>query len=64
MRLVRLLIAFVLILTAVMTLVVYPMMPEVVASHWNAAGDMDGTMPKLWGLILIPLIMYGFCTRL
>jgi uncharacterized membrane protein len=64
MKLIRIAIALVLILTAVITLSVYPMMPDVVASHWNAAGDMDGTMPKFWGLILIPLLMYGFCALL
>ncbi len=64
MKLIRLAIALVFILTAVMTLVVYPMMPDVVASHWNAAGELDGTMPKFWGLALIPLLMYGFCALL
>jgi uncharacterized membrane protein len=61
MKLIRAAIALVLILTAVMTLVAYPVMPDVVASHWNAAGELNGTMPKFWGLALIPLLMYGFC---
>lgn len=61
MKLVRIAIALVLIITAGMTIVAYPVMPDAVASHWNAAGDMDGTLPKFWGLILIPLLMYGFC---
>jgi uncharacterized membrane protein len=34
----------------------YPYMPDRMASHWNAAGEVDGYMPKLWGLFLIPLI--------
>jgi uncharacterized membrane protein len=61
MKLVRAAIAFVLIITAGMTIGAYPVMPDAVASHWNAAGDLDGTLPKFWGLILIPLLMYGFC---
>jgi len=64
MKLIRVAIVLVLILTAVMTLVAYPVMPDAVASHWNAAGDLNGTMPKFWGLILIPLLMYGFCALL
>jgi len=64
MKLIRVAITLVLILTAVMTLVVYPMMPDVVASHWNAAGDLDGTLPKFWGLVLIPVLMFGFCALL
>ena len=39
-------------------------MPDLVASHWNAAGDMNGTLPKFEGLFLIPLLMYGFCALL
>jgi uncharacterized membrane protein len=61
MKLIRLGIVLMLILTTVVTLVVYPLMPDIVASHWNTAGELDGTMPKFWGLVLIPLLMYGFC---
>jgi uncharacterized membrane protein len=64
MKLVRAAIALVLIITAGMTIVAYPVMPDAVASHWNAAGDMDSTLPRFWGLILIPLLMYGFCALL
>jgi len=34
----------------------YPKMPDIVASHWNAQGQVDGYMPKFWGLFLMPLI--------
>ena len=64
MKLIRSVIALVLVLTAVITLIAYPVMPDVVASHWNAEGTLNGTMPKFWGLILIPLLMYGFCALL
>ena len=33
----------------------YPFMPEVMASHWNAKGEADGTMSRFWGLFLFPL---------
>lgn len=36
---------------------VYPSLPENVASHWNAAGNVNGTMPRFWGVFLLPLIM-------
>jgi uncharacterized membrane protein len=36
-------------------------MPDAVASHWNAAGELNWTMPKFWGLLLIPLLLFGFC---
>jgi len=31
-------------------------MPEMMASHWNAQGEVDGYMPKFWGLFMMPLI--------
>jgi len=34
----------------------YPSMPEVMASHWNASGNVDGYMPKFWALFLMPII--------
>jgi uncharacterized membrane protein len=37
----------------------YPGMPGRIASHWNAAGEVDGYMPKFWGLFLMPLISAG-----
>jgi uncharacterized membrane protein len=64
MKLIRPAIAFLLVFAAAMTLAAYPLMPDVVASHWNAAGEVNGTMPKSWGLIIIPLLMYGFCALL
>lgn len=37
----------------------YPQAPEKMASHWNAGGEVDGYMPKFWGLFLMPLISIG-----
>ena len=34
----------------------YTYMPEKMASHWDANGSVDGYMPKLWGLFLLPVI--------
>jgi uncharacterized membrane protein len=36
--------------------VFYPFMPEVMASHWNAKGEADGTMPRFWGFFLFLLV--------
>lgn len=33
-----------------------PQMPELMASHWNAAGEVDGYMPKNWGLFFMPIL--------
>jgi len=37
----------------------YSRMPEQMASHWNARGQVDGYMAKFWGLFLMPLILAG-----
>ena len=34
----------------------YPSMPAKMASHWNAAGEVDGYMSKCWALYLMPSI--------
>lgn len=38
----------------------YPHMPEMMASHWNAAGDVDGYMPKAAALFLMPAMSLVF----
>ncbi len=37
----------------------YPLLPDRVASHWNAAGEVNGYMGKFWGVFLLPVIMLG-----
>jgi uncharacterized membrane protein len=34
----------------------YPQLPDMVPSHWNSAGEIDGYMAKPWGVYLLPLI--------
>jgi uncharacterized membrane protein len=33
----------------------YPGIPEQVPSHWNVHGEVDGYMPKPWGVVVLPL---------
>ncbi len=33
--------------------------PDQMASHWNANDQVDGTMPKFWGVFMMPLITLG-----
>ncbi len=37
----------------------YSSMPEMMPSHWNAQGEIDGYMDKFWGLFLLPMISVG-----
>lgn len=43
-------------LSAVVSVVAYPEMPETMATHWNASGEADGTMPKTIALAGIPAL--------
>jgi len=40
-------------------LILSPQFPDPMPSHWNAAGEIDGYMPKFWGIWLMPLITLG-----
>ena len=35
----------------------YPRLPNPVPTHWNAAGQIDGYMPKPWGVFILPLFI-------
>jgi len=37
----------------------YAQMPSMMASHWNARGQVDGYMSKFWGVFLMPLTLIG-----
>lgn len=41
----------------------YSRMPDMMASHWDYRGEVDGYMSKFWGLFLMPIIsavLFGF----
>jgi len=49
----------VILLSFIIGVYLYPQMPEEMASHWNAQGEVNGYLPKFWGLFLVPLISVG-----
>jgi len=59
MRKSELIIFGIIILSFAIGIYYYPLMPEKVASHWNAQGHVDGYMSKFWGLFLMPIISVG-----
>jgi uncharacterized membrane protein len=63
-KLIRIAVIAVLIITFAITIAVFPSAPDRIVSHWNAAGEADGSMSKFWGLFLIPIIMTGFVALL
>lgn len=45
--------------TLVVGVVVYPHLPEQMASHWNIRGEVDGYFGKFWGTFFLPLVNMG-----
>ncbi|MDO8339404.1 MAG: SdpI family protein [Candidatus Burarchaeum sp.] len=54
------------VLSFLLGLYAYPQMSDKVASHWNAAGEVDGYMPKFWGTFFVPILIavLGACFML
>jgi uncharacterized membrane protein len=40
-------------------LLLWNQLPEQIASHWNINDQVDGYMPKFWGVFMMPLITLG-----
>ena len=47
------------LLAFLLSAVVYPYVPDQVASHWDAQGQVNGYMSKFWGLFFLPLLQVG-----
>ena len=52
----RIIISVLIAASFIIGLYLYPQMPTNIASHWNARGEVDGYLPKFWGLFLMPMI--------
>jgi len=49
----------IILLSFIISIYFYPQMPERIASHWNAQGQVDGYMSRFWGLFLMPFVLVG-----
>lgn len=53
-------ISLVLVLIALgVSLSFYNRLPEQMASHWGLNDQPNGTMPRIWGVLIVPLISLG-----
>ena len=55
---------FMVITSFVVGISLYPQMPDVIASHWDYRGIVDGYMSKFWGIFLMPLVTAGILALL
>jgi len=60
----RWIIAGILLLTFAVAIAAYPVMPDPMATHWGFSGEVNGYMPKIWGLFLVPVISAGLALLL
>ncbi len=49
-------ILFIILMSIALAIVINPILPERIVSHWDTQGNPNGTMPKTWGLFLMPII--------
>jgi len=56
MRKINILVSGVILLSFATGIYFYPQVPEKMASHWNARGEVNGYLSKFWGLFLIPFV--------
>ncbi len=50
----------IIVAAAIASVLAYPHLPALIASHWDVNGRPNGVLPRLWGVALVPLIMTGF----
>lgn len=46
-------------ISIVVGILLWPQLPDPMASHWNASDQVDGYMSKFWGVFLMPVMMAG-----
>ncbi|MFH1420766.1 MAG: DUF1648 domain-containing protein [Candidatus Aenigmatarchaeota archaeon] len=47
----------IILLSLAISIYLYPQLPEKIATHWNASGEVDGYTDKLVGLFLMPAVI-------
>jgi uncharacterized membrane protein len=56
MKIVDIAIILVILVSFGIGIYLYPSMPEQMASHWGAAGQVNGYMDRFWAIFLMPII--------
>ena len=51
--------AILILIAALVGVLLYPQLPERMASHWNLNNQVDGYISRFWGAFLMPLISLG-----
>ncbi|MBU0546573.1 MAG: SdpI family protein [Patescibacteria group bacterium] len=59
MKINNLIIISIILISFIVGIYLYPTMPEIMASHWNSQGEVNGYMQKFWGLFIMPIMSVG-----
>lgn len=49
----------IIVVATIASAVIYPQLPEISASHWDAEGNVNGYMSSFWAAFLMPLVSVG-----
>jgi uncharacterized membrane protein len=60
----NLIIAGIILFSFILSVYFYSQVPEQMATHWNSKGEVNGYMPKLWGLFSMPVVTTGLVLML
>jgi uncharacterized membrane protein len=58
-RLPRLVSVGIVVVTFLASALAYSSLPATMATHWGLGGQVDGTMPKLYGAFIVPILLLG-----
>jgi uncharacterized membrane protein len=47
------------LLSFIISIYFYPLVPEAMATHWNSRGEVNSYMSRFWGLFSMPLLITG-----
>ena len=59
MRKSEIVVLIIILISFIIGISIYPQMPEMMASHWNIRGEVDGYISKFWGIFLMPFISFA-----
>jgi uncharacterized membrane protein len=59
MRKTEIFVSIIVLISFVIGIYLYAVMPAIIASHWNAQGQVNGYLSKFWGLFLMPIISFA-----
>ena len=58
-KLTTIFVSIIILISVIAGVFLYDMLPDQMASHWNANDEVDGYTGKFWGTFLMPVVSFG-----